>query len=83
MPLSLPQAWHDTFFGQDCDLSNGDKIILHAQVLARIMDVCGEDMPQPCMFSIVNPAGRRKSHCGVLEYTSDDPAKAVRLDRHP
>lgn len=47
----------------------GDKILLPASILESISN---KDVKWPLIFEILNKESGRKTHCGVLEFTSDE-----------
>lgn len=47
----------------------GDKILLPPSILENLSN---KDVKWPLIFEIVNKESERKTHCGVLEFTSDE-----------
>jgi hypothetical protein len=70
------KAYTDAFLARGLDLSKGDKIVLHSQVLENLMAVCQDELPHPTIFRVDSIKSKRTTHCGVLEYSGSDPFAA-------
>ena len=57
-----------TFLGRT-ELEKGDKILLPPEILKKISD---SDLKGPIVFEMKNHNSKRRSHCGVMEFTADE-----------
>lgn len=54
-------------------MEGGDKVILHPFILAKLHERMNHG---PLTFSLKGPSMKRKTHVGVLEFSSPDPTIA-------
>eukprot|EP00456_Euglypha_rotunda_P062825 TRINITY_DN5302_c0_g1_i1.p1 TRINITY_DN5302_c0_g1~~TRINITY_DN5302_c0_g1_i1.p1 ORF type:complete len:573 (-),score=52.98 TRINITY_DN5302_c0_g1_i1:11-1729(-) len=72
------KAHHAAVLGKEGDLADGDKIVLHQDILNNLMSKFRGPLPSPIIFEVKNSKKSTKtSHCGVLEFSA--PRKAAFL----
>lgn len=52
--------------------AKGDKILLPPSILEKITNQTNNNFHWPLIFQITNNKSGKKTHCGVLEFTSDE-----------
>jgi ubiquitin fusion degradation protein 1 len=56
-------------FLERCDLEKGDKILLPPSVLQKLSI---SDIEGPITFEVTSLNSKRRSHCGVMDFTADE-----------
>ena len=62
------KAYSITFLNRS-DLEKGDKVLLPPNILQKLSE---SEIKNPMIFEIKNLNSRKKSYCGVMDFTADD-----------